>query len=58
MGGRVFPTREMFLPKGSQWDGHVVLPRILGEAQRTLIIVDSYTDGTVFRMLVARLSAV
>jgi len=46
--------REMFFPKGSQWDGHVVLRDVLGEAQTSLMIVDSYTDGTLFQMLAAR----
>lgn len=48
------PLREMFFPSGSQWDGHVVLRGVLGEAKRTLTIVDAYTDGTVFHMLAAR----
>ena len=47
-------VREMFFPKGSQWDGHVVLRDIFSEAQRCLTIVDSYTDGTLFQMLAAR----
>jgi hypothetical protein len=44
----------MFFPKGSQWDGHVVLRGILGEANVVLTIVDPYTDGTVFQMLSLR----
>ena len=46
--------REMFFPKGSQWDGHVVLRSVFNEAQHNLTIVDPYTDGTVFQMLAAR----
>jgi hypothetical protein len=46
--------REMFFPKGSQWDGHVALRGVFNEAQCSLTIVDSYTDGTVFQMLVPR----
>jgi hypothetical protein len=46
--------REMFFPKGSQWDGHVILRDVFNEAQHSLTIVDSYTDGTVFQMLAAR----
>ena len=46
--------REMFFPKGSQWDSHVVLRGIFDEAKSTLTIIDPYTDGTVFQMLAAR----
>lgn len=46
--------REMFFPKGSQWDGHVVLRGVFNEAQHNLTIVDPYTDSTVFQMLAAR----
>lgn len=46
--------REMFFPKGSQWDGHVVLRNLFNEARLSLTIVDSYADGTVFQMLAAR----
>jgi hypothetical protein len=46
--------REMFFPKGSQWDGYVVLRGIFDEAQHCLTIIDSYTDRTVFQMLVTR----
>ena len=46
--------REMFFPKGSQWDGHIVLRGIFNEAQHRLTIIDPYTDGTVFQMLVTR----
>jgi hypothetical protein len=46
--------REMFFPKGSPWDAHVVLRGTFSEAQTTLTIVDPYTDGTVFKMLAAR----
>jgi len=46
--------REMFFPKGSPWDAHVVLRGIFNEAKSTLTIIDSYTDGTVFQMLASR----
>jgi hypothetical protein len=46
--------REMFFPKGSQWDGHVVLRGIFDEARNRLTIIDPYTDGTVFQMLATR----
>jgi hypothetical protein len=46
--------REMFFPKGSPWDAHVALRETFNQAQTVLIIVDPYTDGTVFQMLVTR----
>lgn len=46
--------REMFFPKGSPWDAHVAIRDVFNEAQKSIMIVDSYTDGTLFQMLVAR----
>ncbi|MDP1990065.1 MAG: hypothetical protein Q8K00_03505 [Syntrophales bacterium] len=46
--------REMFFPKGSPWDAHVVLRGVFSEAKSTLTIIDSYTDGVVFQMLASR----
>jgi hypothetical protein len=46
--------REMFFPKGSPWDAHVVLRDIFNEAKTKLTIIGSYTDGTVFQMLASR----
>jgi hypothetical protein len=46
--------REMFFPKGSPWDAHVVLRGIFSEAKSTLTIIDSYTNGVVFQMLASR----
>jgi hypothetical protein len=46
--------REMFFPRGSPWDAPVVLRGIFNEAKTTLIIIDSYTDGTAFQMLASR----
>jgi len=46
--------REMFFPKGSPWDAHVVLRGTFNEAQTALTIVDPYTDSTVFQMLATR----
>jgi hypothetical protein len=47
-------VREVFFPKGSQWDAFVVLRQVFAEAKTTLTIVDPYCDGTVFQMLAAR----
>jgi hypothetical protein len=47
-------VREMFFPKGSPWDAHVVLRDVLGEAKATLTVVDAYADGTLFQMLASR----
>jgi hypothetical protein len=46
--------REMFFPKGSQWDAFVVLRGVFGEAQKELMIVDGYCDQTLFQHLSAR----
>jgi len=46
--------REMFFPKGSQWDAFVVLQALFGEAQRELMVVDGYCDKTLFQHLSAR----
>ena len=46
--------REMFFPKGSQWDAFVVLRGVFGEARKELMIVDGYCDQTLFQHLSAR----
>lgn len=43
--------REMFFPKGSQWDAFVVLRNLFSEAKTELMIVDSYCDEKIFQML-------
>jgi hypothetical protein len=44
-------VREVFFPKGSQWDAHVVLRGLFAEATRELTVVDAYADTTIFQML-------
>ncbi|WP_281663563.1 hypothetical protein [Paraburkholderia fungorum] len=46
--------REMFFPKGSQWDAFVVLGGVFREAQKELMVVDGYCDQTLFQHLSAR----
>ncbi|WP_459568899.1 hypothetical protein [Cupriavidus sp. 8B] len=46
--------REIFFPKGSQWDAFVVLRGMFGEAKSELMIVDGYCDQTLFQHLAAR----
>ncbi len=46
--------REMFFPKGSQWDAFVVLKSIFAEATAELTVVDAYADHAVFEILVGR----
>ena len=45
-------TREVFFPKGSQWDAFVVLRDRLAQAQERILVVDPYCDATVFELLV------
>lgn len=47
-------VREVFFPKGSPWDAHVVLRELFAEAECELTIVDAYADTTMFQMLSAR----
>jgi hypothetical protein len=47
-------VREVFFPKGSPWDAHVILQGLFAEATRELTIVDAYADTTIFHMLAAR----
>ncbi|OGT03913.1 MAG: hypothetical protein A2Z65_11420 [Gallionellales bacterium RIFCSPLOWO2_02_58_13] len=47
-------VREVFFPKGSPWDAHVVLQELFAEATHELTIVDAYADTTIFQMLSAR----
>ena len=47
-------VREVFFPKGSPWDAHVVLKALFAEATHELTIVDAYADTTVFQMLSGR----
>jgi hypothetical protein len=46
--------REMFFPKGSQWDAFIVLKSVFAEARKQLIIVDAYADHTLFDLLAGR----
>ncbi len=47
-------VREVFFPKGSPWDAHLVLQELFAEAARELTIVDAYADKTIFQMLSGR----
>lgn len=47
-------VREVFFPKGSPWDAHVVLQALFAEATHELTIIDAYADTTVFQMLSVR----
>jgi hypothetical protein len=47
-------VREMFFPKGSQWDAFGALKDFFAAAARELTVVDPYADGTVFELLGAR----
>jgi len=44
-------TREVFFPKGSQWDAFVVLRDRLAQAHERILVVDPYCDATVFELL-------
>jgi hypothetical protein len=44
----------MFFPKGSPWDGFVVIRDVFAEATATITVIDAYCDGTVFKMLAQR----
>jgi hypothetical protein len=44
-------VREMFFPKGSQWDGFVAIRHIIDRAQAELILVDPYCDRAFFGIL-------
>lgn len=46
--------REIFFPKNSPWDAHIVLKKLFSEATRELTIVDAYADTTIFHMLSER----
>jgi hypothetical protein len=46
--------REMFFPKGSQWDAFVIIRDIFDQAKTTLRLVDAYCDKKVFDYLSAR----
>jgi hypothetical protein len=47
-------VREMFFPRGSQWDAFVVIRAAFGEATNELLVVDPYCDATVFQILAGR----
>lgn len=43
--------REMFFPRGSQWDAFVALRGIISGAEKDLLVVDPYCDSTLFGLL-------
>jgi hypothetical protein len=47
-------TREVFFPRGSQWDAFVVLRDLLGKAKAQIAIVDAYCNSVVFQLLQER----
>ncbi len=47
-------VREVFFPKGSPWDAHVILQGLFAEANRELAIIDAYADTTIFQILSRR----
>ena len=44
-------TREVFFPKGSQWDAFLDLRNRLARAQERIVVVDPYCDATIFDLL-------
>jgi hypothetical protein len=46
--------REMFFPKGSQWDAFIVLKDIFAKARKQLMVIDAYADHTLFEFLAGR----
>jgi hypothetical protein len=44
----------MFFPKGSRWDAIVVLRDLFAEATKDLVVVNPYSDKTVFELLASR----
>lgn len=47
-------VREVFFPKGSQWDAFVVLRDIIASASKQVDVVDPYCDGALFGLLASR----
>lgn len=47
-------VREVFFPKGSQWDAFVVIRGVFAQAARELVVVDAYCDAILFEILAAR----
>jgi len=46
-------VREMFFPKGSQWDAFVAIREVINKAQSNLMLVDPYCDGAFFDILLS-----
>jgi len=46
-------VREMFFPKGSQWDAFVAIREVIDKAQSNLMFVDPYCDGAFFDILLS-----
>ena len=44
-------VREMFFPKGSQWDAFVAICDVIDKAQSNLMLVDPFCDGAFFGIL-------
>lgn len=44
-------VREMFFPKGSQWDAFVAIREVFDKAQNELLLVDPYCDREFFGLL-------
>jgi hypothetical protein len=44
-------VREIFFPKGSQWDAFVAIRAVLNKAQNNLMLVDPFCDGAFFDIL-------
>jgi hypothetical protein len=44
-------SREVFFPKGSQHDAYTTIREILISANESIMIVDSYVDGSIFKTL-------
>lgn len=43
--------REMFFPKGSQWDAFVAIREVMDKAQNNLMLVDPFCDDAFFGIL-------
>ncbi len=43
--------REMFFPRGSQWDAFVAIRKVIDRSQRELILVDPFCDREFFGIL-------
>ncbi len=46
--------REMFFPKGTQWDAFVVLTDIMAGAKSHILVIDAYCNADLFSLLPSR----